>query len=49
VLLDSDELVLRARIAADQVDRNAEQRRLDHVAAYESARSDSTFFRRARC
>jgi hypothetical protein len=39
VVLDANESVLRARIAADQADREAEQWRIDHIAAYVSARS----------
>ena len=39
VVLDADESVLRERISADQIERGARQWRLDHLAAYESARS----------
>lgn len=38
VLLDADEDSLRARIAADDVERDAAQWRLDHLAAYAIAR-----------
>ena len=38
VLLDCDEAALRDRIRADEVERDAEQWRLDHIAAYDAAR-----------
>jgi hypothetical protein len=38
VLLDCDEAALRSRIRADEVERGAEQWRLDHLAAYAAAR-----------
>ena len=39
VLLDAPAMVLEARIRADQVERGAEEWRLDHVSSYESAKS----------
>lgn len=39
VVLDCDEAALRDRIIADEVERGAEQWRLDHIASYEAARS----------
>ena len=38
VVLDADEATLRARIERDDVERQAEQWRLDHVDAYVAAR-----------
>ncbi|MEY9965090.1 8-oxo-dGTP pyrophosphatase MutT (NUDIX family) [Streptacidiphilus sp. MAP12-16] len=38
VLLHAEETILRKRIEADEVDRQARQWRLDHVDAYEQAR-----------
>jgi adenylylsulfate kinase-like enzyme len=37
VVLDADEATLRSRIAADDVERDAAQWRLDHIVAYRSA------------
>lgn len=38
VVLESDDAVMRERIAADEVEGGARQWRLDHLAAYASAR-----------
>ncbi len=38
VLLDAPATVLEARIREDQIERSAEQWRLDHVSSYESAK-----------
>jgi hypothetical protein len=42
VVLDADKDALRRRIVADQEERTAESWRLDHIAAYVSARSSLT-------
>jgi hypothetical protein len=39
VVLDAEDAILTARIAGDQVERGAEQWRVDHLASYHSARS----------
>ena len=39
VVLDAPAAALESRIKADQVERSAEQWRLDHVSSYETARS----------
>jgi hypothetical protein len=39
ILLDAPATVLKARIRADQIERSAEEWRLEHVSSYESAKS----------